>query len=136
MGNFQLDRDIEVFYVTASSFPDGVMGAFDKLNTLLPKNEKRTLYGISFPDQSGKISYKAAAAAKYSGEGSQFGCESFLLQKGNYESIEVKNFMTNLAAVGQAFDKLLKHPKLHTQGYCLEIYTNDRDVQCLVKLLD
>jgi hypothetical protein len=136
MESFQLDKDIDVFYVTAASFPDGVMEAFDKLNALLPKNEKRTLYGISFPDRSGKIIYRAAAEAKHPGEGSQLGCESFVIQKGKYESTTVRNFMTNLTAVRQAFDRMLKNPKLHPQGYCLEIYANDHDVQCLVKLTD
>lgn len=132
----KLDKDIEVFYVTAASFPDGIMAAYDKLHALLPTGDKRMFYGISYPEKSGKIIYKAAAEAKFPGEGEQYGCESFIIKKGNYTSEIIKDYLKDLPFIGQTFQKMLQHPQLDPKGYCVEIYFNETDVQCLVKLVD
>jgi hypothetical protein len=62
-----LENDIKVYYVAASSFPDGVQQAHETLHALMPFDAKRGYYGISYPE-GGTISYKAAAAELYEGE--------------------------------------------------------------------
>lgn len=59
--DYFIDKDIKVLCTTASSFPEGVQMAHKKLHSLFPARERRTFYGISYPDKSGNIIYKAAA---------------------------------------------------------------------------
>jgi predicted transcriptional regulator YdeE len=136
MEMYKLNKDIEVFFVKAPSFPAGVMAAYDKLHALLPPEDKRMLYGISHSSKSGEIIYLAAAEAKKPNEGSLYGCESFVIRKGNYTSEIIKDFMKNLPLIGETFQKMLQHPQLDPNGYCVEVYFNESDVQCLVKLQD
>ena len=134
MNNYSLDKDITLMYVTATSFPDGVMAAHQQLHAKIPSNAERKYYGISNPDQSGNIIYKAAAEEMYAGEAAEKGLETFILKSGEYACILVSNYMNNTAAIGEAFQKLLKHPQLDPLGFCLEWYLSKADVQCMVPL--
>jgi hypothetical protein len=86
MEKYYIDKDIKVFYVTATSFPEGVGGAFQKLLSFLPKPNERVLYAISFPNEKGEIIYKAAVEESFWGEGEQNGCETYVIKKGEYWS--------------------------------------------------
>ena len=134
MEKYSIEKDIQVFYVTATSFPKGVGGAFQKLLSLLPSPHNRLLYAISFPNEKGEIIYKAAAEELFPGEGEQKGCETFLIKKGEYWSELLPDWRKDESVVGKTFQKLLQHPGLDKNGYCLEIYLNEKDVRCLVPL--
>ena len=134
MAEYYIDRDIKVFYVTATSFPEGVGGAFQKLISFLPKPNERLLYGISYPNEKGIINYKAAVEESFPGEGEQNGCETFVIKKGKYWTELLPDWRKDESSVGKTFQKLLKHPDLDKSGYCLEIYPNEKDVRCLVPL--
>lgn len=135
MENYTLQQNITVIYVQADSFPAGIKAAFDKLIAVTGTAENRQLFGISFPDKSGQVIYRAAAAEKFSGEAATLGCESFTIEKGTYSSVLIKDFMNNIPAITKAFSELLTHPSLSPSGYCLEIYEGERDVRCMVPLI-
>ena len=135
MEKYYIDKDIKVFYVTATSFPEGVGGAFKKLLSVLPKPNERLLYAISSPNEKGIIVYKAAVEESFPGEGEQNGCETFVIKKGEYWSELLLDWRKDESIVGKTFQKLLKHPNLDKSGYCLEIYPNEKDIRCLVPLL-
>ena len=134
MNNYTIDEDITLMYVTAASFPDGIMAAFQQLQSKASYTAETIYYGISFPDKNGSIIYKAAAEAKNQEEAAEAGLETFIVKKGTYACILVQDFMKHTAAVGEAFQQLLKHPQLDPQGFCLEMYRNKTDVQCMVPL--
>jgi hypothetical protein len=134
MENYIIDKDIMVFYVTATSFPEGVGGAYKKLLSLLPAGSQRTQYGISHPNEKGQIIYKAAVEESFPGEGEQLGCKTFLIKKGTYANELLTDWKKDESMIGKTFQKLLAHPDLDKNGYCLEIYQNEKDVRCLVPL--
>ena len=84
MKKYELTEDIVVLYVPAESFPEGIQPAFDKLEDRLSSKNNRALFGISWPDQQGKIHYKAAAGEKYDGEGKINELDTFTIKKGTY----------------------------------------------------
>ena len=133
METITLDEDINVMYVTASSFPDGVMAAFDKLYALVPQHGSRHIYGISRPEK-GVITYRAGAEMMAEGEARTLGIESLVLKKGKYCAVTIHNFMKDIPAIGAAFQTLLAMPGIDPEGYCVEWYLNDEDVQCMVRL--
>src|SRR6476660_4958420 len=110
MEEYYIDKEVKVFYVTATSFPEGVGGAFQKLLSFLPKPNERVLYGISSPNEKGEIIYKAAVAESFPGEGEQNGCEIYLIKKGEYCSELSLDWRKDESIVGRTFQKLLKHP--------------------------
>lgn len=132
MEPYTLAKDIEVFYVQAASFPEGIARAFQQLASLLPSMEGRQLYGISRPENDRGIVYRAAVAAAFPGEGGEYGCASFIIRKGVYISEVLKNYEEDIMEISRSFDRLLAQPGLDPQGYCLEEYINGTDVRCMV----
>ena len=136
MENYFLKRDIKLFYVKASSFPSGILEAHEKLRSLIGSAKDRNVYGISYPETPGKIIYKAAVEESYAGEAEKLGCPIFIIKKGKYTSIYIKDFMSDIPAIGKAFQLLLDDPGIDPKGYCVEMYEGDKDVRCMVRLSD
>lgn len=134
MEKYSINKDINTICITAASFPDGVMEAHQQLHALLPEAATRTFYGISHGSSNGSIIYKAAAAEKHEGEAKQLQCETFTIRKGSYISQALHNWMQDTSMVGKTFRELLQYPGIDKNGYCLEIYLNDNEMLCLVKL--
>ena len=133
METITLDSDITVFYITAASFPDGVLEAHQKLHALITYSTERKYFGLSRPER-GTITYHAAAEEMHKGEAEELGLETLVIKKGEYISITVKDFMSDVKSIEQAFSQLLTHPGLDPQGYCVEQYLNDKDVLCMIRL--
>ncbi|HMV43066.1 MAG TPA: dihydrofolate reductase family protein [Leptospiraceae bacterium] len=130
----KIEKDINVFYVKAKSFPEGIHDAIDTLQTLTPKSKKRRFFGISNPDKKGVIQYKACAEELKKQEGKRLGLETFRIKKGMYLSILVKDFQKDPMQIGSAFQEMLFRPEIDPKGYCLEWYQNETDVLCLVPI--
>ncbi len=137
MEKYHLPDDITAMYITASSFPDGVLAAHQKLHSLVPMADspERKYFGISFPID-GTIVYKAAAEELTQGEAKQLGLETYLMKKGEYISIDIHDYMKNLSAIGNAFHELLENPRIDPNGACVEWYISNEDVKCMVRLAD
>jgi len=135
MKPYFLDSDINVLCVTASSFPDGIMAAFDKLNSLIQSAVPRRIFGISYGDGNKNIIYKSAAEENSTDEAARLGCERFTIEKGEYISEYIEDFMKNIPAMGQAFREMCRDKRIDSNGYCIEVYLNNKkDVLCMVKL--
>ena len=134
MEELTIDTDINVMYVTATSFPLGVGGAFDKLQQSLPPADNRMLYGISNPEK-GTIVYKAAAEEQFEGEGKQYGLETFTIKKGRYIAETITGWKKDESSIGKTFQKLLTDKRIDPNGSCIEQYINADDVVCMVRLL-
>ncbi len=134
INNVRFDEDIRLICVQATSFPHGVQAAHEKLHALLQGSGQRRFYGLSRPEGGGGIVYKAAAEELHEGEAEQLGCESFTVRKGSFSMIAIHDYMKDVESIGRAFNELLKEPALDPQGYCLEWYISDKDVQCMVPL--
>jgi predicted transcriptional regulator YdeE len=135
MEPYFLDTDINVLCVTASSFPQGITAAFDKLHSLIHSPEPRRIFGISYGDGKNNITYKAAAEEISEGEAAALGCERFVIKQGEYSSVYIADFMKNIPAISQAFREMCGDKRIDPNGYCIEMYLNhNKDVLCLVRL--
>lgn len=130
-----LKDDIRVFYVQAESFPSGVKAAHEKLHSLLPAGDMRKFFGISFQNQNGDIIYRAASAETFPAEAEKYGLDTFTIRKGDYICDTLIDWCKEERLVEKTFRKLLAHPRLDKNGYCVEEYLNDKDMLCMVKLI-
>jgi predicted transcriptional regulator YdeE len=131
---FELEKDIILFYVEADSFPEGIGKAWDKLHSIVKEKNGRKFYGISFGSKDNRIIYRAATEEIYPGEAEKYKCDTFTLKKGQYKSRTVKDFMNNLGEIPKIFEQLKKEPDIDPQGYCAEIYEDDSELKCMIKL--
>lgn len=135
MEKIKIEKDIKVLYITASSFPDGIKEATDKLHSLFDFSKERRIFGLSRPENNRGIVYRAAAEEMYDGEAEKLGCETLIIKKGNYASLTVNEFRKDPMAITRAFEKLLTEQNLDPQGYCVEWYETDKEaVKCMIRL--
>jgi len=135
METITIQQDIPVFYVPATSFPEGIMAAHQQLHALVPFSTGRRYFGISRPED-GKIRYKAAAEELEPGEAEKFHCKKLVLKKGRYISETVLDYAKDDQLIAKTFQQLLEQPGLDPQGYCVEWYISGKDVRCMVRLED
>ena len=128
-----LENDIKVFYITANSFPDGITETHKKLHELVPFSADRQYFGISRPEK-GAIAYKAAAEEINQGEAEKLSCDNLVIKKGKYICFTINDYMKDIQSIDRSFKKLLSHPNLDPDGYCIEWYLNDKDVKCMIRL--
>lgn len=135
MQNFIIEKDIPVLYVTASSFPDGILPAFQQLHTIVPDAAKRRAFGISRPEDGNKIIYRAGAEEIVEGEAEKLGLGRYIVKKGTYISIDIPDFVKDVPAVGKAFEQLLADTRIDPEGECVEWYMTEKDVKCMVRII-
>lgn len=131
-----LEKDVTIFYVTATSFPQGIMDAHKKLHSLLKDDKGRHFYGVSRPENKGAIIYKAGVEELFAGEGKKYGCESMTIKKGKYLSLYISDYNEDPTSISKAFEKILAEHGLDPEGYCVEMYVGENDVKCMVRLED
>lgn len=133
MTSFNLDNELHLCYVKASSFPEGIMDAFKRLEDAIGGKENRVFFGLSKPQHNGVIEYQAAVLESQLGEAARLGLETYTLPRGTYVTHVVPDFMNNVAAIGQTFQQLLDDPLLDPDAWCVEWYRGN-DVMCMVKI--
>ncbi|HTE33560.1 MAG TPA: hypothetical protein VK666_24430 [Chryseolinea sp.] len=136
MENRMVEKDIHILYVTAESFPDGIVSAYEKLHKQVPASPERKFYGLSRPEKGQGTVYKAAVEVKSPDEAKKLKLDTMVIPKGNYIAETVYNYKKDVALIRKTFDKLLKQPNIDPQGYCVELYSpNDQDVTCMVRVV-
>lgn len=133
---FHITENIEVVFLKASDFPNDVPATYEQLHALIPNTPNRRYFGISHPDKTGTIQYKAAAEILPSDDFTNTELQRFTIEKGMFSSIYIVNHFQDSNCIGAAFQELLKQPQLDPNGYCLEVYKNytDLDVHCMVRI--
>ncbi|HEY4111150.1 hypothetical protein [Puia sp.] len=135
MEPYHLDHDIRLCCVSAKSFPDGVMAAFQRIMNIFPDQQgHRRLFGVSWPDGKGSMVYKAAVEEEYKGEAEELGLESYLLKSGEYLSTTVHNFINDIPSIGNAFRQLVEAPGVHPNTIGVEEYISNSAVRCMVPM--
>src|SRR5688572_15971980 len=122
METFELENNITVFCVTATSFPEGVLAAHEKLHSYISFSKDRYYFGISRPEGGGGIVYKAAASELEKNELARYGLEKFVIPKGRYLMRILHDYPNNLSAIRPMFDELLADDRIDPNGFCLEWY--------------
>ena len=126
--------DLTLLCERAASFPDGILEAHQKLHARIPFSEERAYFGVSRPE-NGSIVYRAAAQELNSGEAEKYDCETLVLKKGEYICVEINDYKNNLQHIESTFQKLLEHPEIDPEGYCVEEYLADeKTLRCSVRL--
>jgi hypothetical protein len=133
---YDLKEDAELVYVKATSFPEGVAAAHERLRQLMGGEIKGTYFGVSQPDRYGNIHYIAAVEKKEQPREIRNTDGVFNLKKGKYVSVLISDFAEQLDRSGEVFNYLIHLPEIDPQGCCVEMYLDEKNVRCMVRLQD
>lgn len=134
MQHLTLSSNISLLCVKATSFPDGIMQAFKTLYSIFPPSGERRSFGLSCGNEQNGIDYWACAEELDIDVLNENELQRITIRAGDYNYEDFPNFMQNLPAIGETFQRILSATPHHTHGYCVEEYLNDSDVRCLVRL--
>lgn len=135
MNYYFIETPVKVYCLDVSPFPTAIKPAYDLLHQLYPPGNGRTYFGISYPDRNGGIMYKAATSLAPTDEPpTDVRFSVFTIRAGKYASAIIRDFMKDPTAIRQCFAEMIELPEVARDGYCLEMYLNPNDVQCMVLL--
>ncbi|MGZ3754503.1 MAG: hypothetical protein ACXVAY_08585 [Mucilaginibacter sp.] len=130
---YELKENINVFYVQAESFPEGISASFNKLNELLGKKYDHHIYGITLCDGD-KLVYYACAKENFVGEAESLGLPTFTIPNGRYLQTTLNKWPENLGKIPGIFDELMAQPQVKKQSLCVEDYITEDTMLALVQL--
>lgn len=133
MERYYLSRDVKVFCIQATSFPDGIRAAFLRLRSVVEDMMDRDFFGIIYKTGTGQIIYKAAVTAR-PGESVREGCEHFILPSGEYLTEWLGNWAENEEEINKIFSLLAADPRIDHFFPCIEWYETRKDMLCMVKV--
>ena len=132
MEKYTLPNDLKTFGIQVKTFPTGIKEAFDELVKTVPKGDLRPFYGISECTKDG-IVYIAAALETFEGEGEKYGYQTYTIEKGEYLSVTVFDWLKKTDSIKNVFEEMFKDERSDRSKPCVEIYKNDDEMVCIVK---
>lgn len=139
MENYFLPNDIHLACIKAVSFPNGIMEAHENINRLTAHLGTTNHFGISYP-HGGEILYMAGVESHTE---MPKGCQPFMIKKGNYIGVIVKDYLKNIEQVNHVFHQLTSRADIDPNGCCVECYLPEgknagdaTDIRCMVRLAD
>ena len=119
--------------VHVHNFPEGISAAFGSLmNTL---GSDRDYYGVSWLDENDTIIYYAMAREAFPDEGKRHNYELLTIEKGDYQTETVHNWMSKTDCIKDVFHNLMANSKPDKNHPCIEWYKSDEEMLCMVKVL-
>lgn len=133
METHHIPHNIKVFGAPVTTFPEGIGAAFDAIIKKLPQGDQRSYYGISECTENG-IVYIAAAEEKNETEPQRYGFSTYTVEKGDYLSITVNDWMSKTGSIKNVFEDIMKDGRADNTKPAVEIYKDDNEMLCMVKL--
>jgi len=134
METYGLKNDLKVFGKEVTTFPLGVSEAFSSLMNLIPDGSQRAYYGISHMDSTGKMIYKATVEEKYEGEARKYNCDLYIVEKGEYLAVTIKDWRKNLDCIKDVFHDMMEDDLADKTKPVVEWYKTEKEMLCLVKM--
>lgn len=133
MEKYNLQNDLKVFGFQVNTFPYGVGEAFDRLIEMLPQEDKRPYYGISYC-LNGNINYIAAALETYDGEGNKYGYQNYTIERGEYLAAPFMVWTSKTGCIKDVFEEIIKDERADNTKPAIEVYKNIKEMVCMVKI--
>ncbi|HEY0680441.1 MAG TPA: hypothetical protein VGD17_19295 [Chitinophagaceae bacterium] len=133
MESYKVADDLNVFGMEVKTFPFGIPEAFDSLKNKLRLNDDRYFFGIS-KCINGKVVYKAAVTEAFDGEAEQYGCERYVIEKGEYLSESLCDWPQQTHAIKEVLDILTRDDRVDDRYPCIEWYKDNKEMICMVKM--
>jgi hypothetical protein len=130
---YHLAADLKVFGHLLKTFPLGIKEAFGSLMKMTD-GYKRSYYGLSQMDANNKILYWYTAEEKHTGEAEKYSCEQYIIPKGNYLSVTLRNWLSQTDCIKDIFYEMMKDERANTAKQCIEWYKSDEEMVCMLQM--
>lgn len=128
-----LSYAIRTFYMYRAGHPHSLEESRRQLRRHVPFLQERRHFDVSYIDHGQSLGM-ATAEETYPGEAERLHGKIFSIEKGDYASILITDYIRSPQDIERAFAILLTYPNLDPKQYCIAFYLSDTEVQCMVKM--
>jgi hypothetical protein len=126
--------ELNLMYVQASSFPEGVEEAWRQLESRLPTIKGRKFFGTS-QLVGEKIEYRACVAPSDESEPSRLGLEIFTIPRGNYASKKLVDWTKQTSLIKTIFEELSSKYTVDSTRPHIEFYRSREELVLMVPIV-
>ena len=134
MDTYTLSQDVKVFGTPVETFPQGIGAAFGAIMQKLPDGEKRSYYGLSTVDTTGKVLYCATAEEKSGGEAKKYGYKRYTIKNGSYLCVTVHDWHSKTDLIKDVFHNMMQDKRANNTKPCVEWYKNNEEMICMIQM--
>jgi hypothetical protein len=128
---YRQENDLRLLCKRVPEFPSNIDQAFLEMENNFKDYVKEGYYGVSWME-GGKVIYNACAPVPENVSAGTY--DPFILKKGSYIAIELKNWMQQLPMIKEAFTFLMKDPRFDDNYPCVEWYKSDDEMLIMVRM--
>ncbi|WP_336515019.1 hypothetical protein [Pollutibacter soli] len=125
------ENDLRLLCKRVPEFPANIDQAFLEMERVFADYVRDGYYGISWMEGE-KVIYHACAPVPENIPDGNY--DPFILKKGNYIAVELKNWMQQLPMIKEAFMFLMKDPRFDYNYPCAEWYKSDDEMLIMVRM--
>ena len=125
--------ELNLMYVQASSFPEGVQEAWRQLESRLPTIKRRKFFGTSRLVGE-KIEYRACVVPSDESEPSRLGLDTFTIPAGNYASKNLVDW-TKQTQIKTIFEELSSKYTVDSSRPHIEFYRSQKELVLMVPIV-
>jgi hypothetical protein len=130
---YEIAEDILTLSATADRFPEGVKGAYEKLQQNIPGFGGRQCFGVAEPLPGGGLSYKACIEQLPHEELVTGNLVQYNIPKGKYLYLTLRDWNEHMDLFSEYFNRLLSHPDTRPDTIGLEYYKGASEVLLMVQ---
>lgn len=131
MNSYTQAEDLTVIGIQVKTFPLGIKEAFGSLMKTLGAD--RAYYGLSWMDDNDNIIYYAMTPERFAGEGKQHYYEALTIEKGEYRTETIHNWMSKTDGIKDVFHRLMGSDRPDKNLPCIEWYRSDEEILCMIR---
>jgi hypothetical protein len=126
--------DLKLMYVQASSFPDGIKEAWDKLESPLASLRGRKFYGVTRL-VDGVMEYRACVIPLDDSEPLRLGFATFTVPSGYYATKKLVNWASQTHLIKIIFEELRSQHSLDPNRPHIEFYRSQKEVVLMAPII-
>ena len=126
--------ELNLMYVQASSFPEGVQEAWRQLESRLPTIKRRKFFGTSRLVGE-KIEYRACVVPSDESEPSRLGLETFTIPRGNYASKKLVDWTNQTNLIKTICEELSSKYAVDSSRPHIEFYRGQKELVLMVPIV-
>lgn len=125
--------ELRLLAAKAEGFPEGIAGAFERVESGLPTLRGRKLYGVCYWRQAG-VEYYAGVVPEDEQEGERLGLPLLVVPAGAYAKASLLQWEERRDEIGPLVDRMIESVDHDPSRPVLEFYRSSLELHLLVPL--
>jgi len=125
--------DVNLAVSRADKFPEGIMAAWETLESKLSSLKGRRFYGLTVCEAS-ELAYFAGVETVDDEEIARLGLPAMVIKGGKYARVRLHDWRDNTDEIAEIFGQLMQDHEMDPNGVSVEFYRSESELDLLIPL--